>query len=138
LDARTPPGLLATRWHGVVQRAAELRPATLLDLLTAADALRRPERLDWLLQACEADALSRPGAPAHYVPAGIVREALTQVQRVDAGALARAAQGRGGKGDRAGDAIAKAVRAGRIAALRRWRNARRAGAEPTPDSGRTR
>ena len=33
-------------------RARELRPATLLDLLTAADALRRPERLDALLDAC--------------------------------------------------------------------------------------
>ena len=41
--------LLAARWHGVVQRAAELRPATRLDLLQATDALRRPERLDTLL-----------------------------------------------------------------------------------------
>ena len=29
---------LAARYHGVVQRALELRPATLLDLLLAADA----------------------------------------------------------------------------------------------------
>ena len=55
---------LAARWHGVVHRAAELRPATLLDLLSAADALRRPERLDTLLAACAADACSRPGARA--------------------------------------------------------------------------
>ena len=56
--------VLAARWHGVVHSAAELRPATLLDLLSAADALRRPGRLDTLLDACAADACSRPGATA--------------------------------------------------------------------------
>src|SRR6478672_7745892 len=52
---------LVARYHGDVHRAEELRAATLLDLLLAADALRRPERLDGLLRACSADALSRPG-----------------------------------------------------------------------------
>ena len=52
---------LAARWHGTIHRAAELRPSTLLDLMTAVDALRRPDRLDTLLAACEADACRDPG-----------------------------------------------------------------------------
>ncbi len=52
---------LTARYHGTVHRAAELRASTLLDLLLAADALSRPERLADLLRACAADALSRPG-----------------------------------------------------------------------------
>jgi len=113
---------LAARWHGVVHRAAELRPATLLDVLFAADALRRPERLDALLAACAADACSPPGAAPDYPPAIILREALAVVKAVDAGAIARAFAGRrnGKQGD---DEIAKAVRSARLIALRRWRKA---------------
>ncbi len=85
---------LAARWHGVVHRAAELRPATLLDVLSAADALRRPGRLDTLLDACAADACSRPGAPQDYPPAALLRRALAVVKAVDAGAIARAAKDR--------------------------------------------
>ncbi len=69
-----------------MHRAAELRPATLLDLLSAADALRRPERLDTLLAACAADACSRPGAAQDYPPAALAAAALAVVKAVDAGA----------------------------------------------------
>jgi tRNA nucleotidyltransferase (CCA-adding enzyme) len=62
-----------------------------LDLLLAADALRRPERLDALLRACSADALSRPGRRGEsYAPAERLRAALTVVRDVDAGAIAAA------------------------------------------------
>jgi tRNA nucleotidyltransferase (CCA-adding enzyme) len=108
---------LAARWHGVVHRAAELRPATLLDLLSAADALRRPGRLGTLLDACAADACSRPGAPQDYPPAALLRRALAVVKAVDAGAIARAAKDRAGHGARE-DAVAAAVRSARLKALR--------------------
>jgi tRNA nucleotidyltransferase (CCA-adding enzyme) len=113
---------LAARWHGVVHRARELQPGTLLDLLLAADALRRPERLDALLLTCECDALSRPGAGGDYAPADVVREALAVVRAVNAAAVARsvAARSRSKKAVPA-DAIAKAVRAARLKALRGWR-----------------
>jgi tRNA nucleotidyltransferase (CCA-adding enzyme) len=134
---------LAARFHGVVHRAAELRPATLLDLFAAADALRRPKRLDTLLAACRADACSRPGAPADYPPERVLRAALHVVRAVDAGAVARialastvreagirapsGAAGGGGEGKGAGkaaaDRIAVAVRRARLAALRGWRGA---------------
>ena len=48
----------------------ELRPATLLDLFARSDALRRPERLEGLLEACECDALSRPGRGRFRLRAG--------------------------------------------------------------------
>jgi tRNA nucleotidyltransferase (CCA-adding enzyme) len=63
----------------------------LLDLLLAADALRRPERLDGLLRACSADALSRPGRGGDsYAPGERLRAALAVVRDVDAGAIAAA------------------------------------------------
>jgi tRNA nucleotidyltransferase (CCA-adding enzyme) len=117
---------LAARWHGIVHRAHELRAATWLDLLTAADALRRPDRLTQLLQACESDALSRPGAPPVYAPAGLAGEALAVVKSVDAGAIAVEVVARGAKhGAPPGtDAIAKAVRSARLRALAAWRRGR--------------
>lgn len=114
---------LAARWHGTVHRAHELRPATLLDLLTAADALRRPERLDTLLAACEADAMSRPGTPgAEYAPAAIVRGALETVRAVRMTAIAREAERKQARGD----AIAAVIRSARLSALREWRRQRTA------------
>lgn len=80
---------LTARYHGVVQRAAELRASTLLDLLLAADALRRPERLDGLLLACAADALSRPGqVKGPFAPREHLEAALALVRGVDAGKIA--------------------------------------------------
>jgi tRNA nucleotidyltransferase (CCA-adding enzyme) len=124
---------LVARWHGTVHRAAELRPATLLDLLTAADALRRPERLGWLLAACECDAMSGPGAVGDYAPTQFMLAALAAVKRVNAGAVARRSGGAGSTpAAPAADAIAKAVRAARLAALREWRRGAASATGSTP------
>ena len=114
---------LAARWHRAVHRAAELRPAKLLDLLHATDALRRPARLDTLLDACAADVCSQPGAPQEYSPAIVLRAALAAMKTVDAGAIARGVGSLAGKNN--DDGIAKAVRAARLKALRAWRRAAR-------------
>lgn len=117
---------LTARWHGVVHRAAELRPATWLDLFTQADAFRRPERLENLLLACEADASSRPGRGA-YQAADIVRSALAAVRAVDAGAVARTvAARRAAEAPPRPDAIPAAVRSARLRALREWKRGRAA------------
>lgn len=112
---------LTARWHGVVHRAAELRPATLLELFTESDAFRRPERLEGLLLACEADARSRPGRD-DYRAADLVRAAFAAVKSVDSGEVARAVAQRAeaGKPQRA-DAIPAAIAAARVRALRRWK-----------------
>lgn len=113
---------LTARWHGVVHRASELRPATLLDLITETDAFRRPERLEQLLMACESDACSRPGRTV-YPAADIVRDAFAVVRAVDAGRVARMVMARR-KPEQSlkPDAVAAAVRAARIRALRAWKD----------------
>ena len=60
--------VLTARHHAVVHRAAELRPATVLKLLEATDAFRRPERFEEMLTACEADARGRTGLEAQPYP----------------------------------------------------------------------
>jgi tRNA nucleotidyltransferase (CCA-adding enzyme) len=52
---------LVARHHGQCHRYAELRNATVLDLLESVDAFRRPARLEQFLLACEADARGRSG-----------------------------------------------------------------------------
>jgi tRNA nucleotidyltransferase (CCA-adding enzyme) len=117
---------LAARHRVTVHRADALRPAEWLELFAAADALRRPERLAGLVDACECDALPTTSAGDAYPPRGVVDAAFGVVREVDAGAAATAAIAAAAKaGAPAGsDAIAKAVRAARLAALRRWQRDR--------------
>ena len=122
LDCRDAARLVA-RWHRAIHRAAELRPAHLLDMLQAMDALRRPSRLDTMLDACAAVACSQPGATLDYPPGGTLREALAAVKTVDAGAIARGVAT--SKGKQNDDGIARAVRNARLGALRSWRRATR-------------
>ncbi len=60
--------LLVARYHGIVHRARELRPATILDFFERADAFRRPQRFAQVLLACEADARGRTGFEARDYP----------------------------------------------------------------------
>jgi len=60
-NEHTELAVLTARHHGLVHRALELKPATILTLLEKTDALRRPERFAALLLACEADARGRTG-----------------------------------------------------------------------------
>ena len=76
---------LVCREHLNAHRAFELKPATVLKLLNALDALRRPARLDAFLAACEAD---RRGRLHHehddYPQAGYLREARAAAAAIDA------------------------------------------------------
>jgi tRNA nucleotidyltransferase (CCA-adding enzyme) len=53
--------IIVARFHGIVHRAFELRPATVLEFLDGADAVRRPLRFAQALLACEADSRGRSG-----------------------------------------------------------------------------
>ena len=107
--------------YGNIGKIADLRPATVHDLLMRCDVLRRPERFAQMLDACEADKCSRVGAagelPADASPVFRPRidalAALAAMQSVDAGAVAAAMVAQG-KPDR----IADAVREARIDAIR--------------------
>ncbi len=57
--AYTELALITTEFHSLVHRAFEATPKTLLKLLTRADALRKPERFQQMLDACLADARGR-------------------------------------------------------------------------------
>ena len=54
-------GILVAEYHTLCHRALELRPKTLLKLLQALDALRKPKRFEQFLLACEIDARGRKG-----------------------------------------------------------------------------
>jgi tRNA nucleotidyltransferase (CCA-adding enzyme) len=60
--------VIVARYHGIVHRAFELKPSTLLDFMERADAFRRPDRFDQALLACEADARGRTGMEADPYP----------------------------------------------------------------------
>lgn len=82
--------LLVARYHGNCHRAAELRPATLLDTLQGLDAFRRPGRFEEVLLACAADYRGRTGFEERdYPQAEILRRAWQAAQEVDAAALAQ-------------------------------------------------
>ncbi len=73
--------VLVARHHGVVHRALELRPGTVLELLENTDAMRRPERFESFLLACEADARGRKGLQDRtYAQADYMRRALAAVR----------------------------------------------------------
>jgi tRNA nucleotidyltransferase (CCA-adding enzyme) len=104
-------GRLTARYHGDMHRVAELRAETQLTLLERCDALRRPERFELILLACEADYRGRLGwEERDYVQAAMWRAALAAVRAVDAGAIAAATT--------EPQAIAGAISASRIEALR--------------------
>lgn len=101
------------REHLNVHRFAELRPATVLELLERLDSFRKPARIQTLLQSCEADKRGRaamPTEPGDYVAA----QRLPILHRTAAAVSARefVAQGL------TGEAIGEAVRAARLKALR--------------------
>jgi tRNA nucleotidyltransferase (CCA-adding enzyme) len=73
------------REHLNAHRAFELKPATVLKLLTELDALRRPERLEIFLAACEADKRGRLGQQdADYPQADFLRRARAAAAAVNA------------------------------------------------------
>lgn len=106
--------VLVARHHGAVHRAAELKPQTLLKLITEVGALRQPERLDEFLLACEADARGREGLETRdYPQAARLRLALAAARTVDAAQL-QADSGLAGAalGKAIYDARTKAIKAG--------------------------
>jgi tRNA nucleotidyltransferase (CCA-adding enzyme) len=76
------------RHHGLVHRAAELKPETVVKLIVDVDGLRQPERFEEFLLACEADARGRKGLEQRpYSQADRLRRALRAARAVDGGRL---------------------------------------------------
>ena len=80
--------LITTEFHTRVHRAFELKPSTLLKLLTRADALRKPERFQKMLDACLADLRGRTGFEDKPYPQAEFLARLAQaVRAVDVAGL---------------------------------------------------
>ena len=82
------------RHHGSVHRTHELRPSTVGRLIEAVDAVRRPERFEEFLLACEADARGRAGLENQpYPQANSLRAALNAARNVQIEDLQGTAKG---------------------------------------------
>jgi tRNA nucleotidyltransferase (CCA-adding enzyme) len=80
--------LQVARYHTHIHRALELRPDTVMRVLEAVDAFRRPERFEEFLLTCEADARGRTGMEdSPYHQADIMRAALAAALTVDNAAI---------------------------------------------------
>jgi len=87
-------GILVAEYHTHCHRALELKDKTILKVLEKTDAFRRPERFEYFLLACEADAKGRTGLEnRRYPQADFLRAALAAATAVDSGAIAKQHEG---------------------------------------------
>ena len=101
---------LVCREHLKAHRAFELKPVTVLKLLTSLDALRRPARLDSFLTVCMADQRGRLGHEHDAYPqADYLHQARAAAAAVDAAPFVAAGL--------TGPAIGTAMETARIAAI---------------------
>ena len=102
--------VMTARYHTHVHRASELRADTVLKTLESCDALRRPERFEDFLLACEADARGRKGLESRdYPQRGFFAAARAAVAGVTLTAEERAGL--------SGEQIGQELRKRRIAAI---------------------
>lgn len=111
---------LVAEFHLHTHRALELKPQTLLKLLLALDAFRRPTRLDDFLAACEADARGRKGLQNKLYPqAEYIRAVFAACQNINVAEL----QEQGYSGAQLGEQIHRQ----RLSAIERVVKAQRSG-----------
>ncbi len=115
VDCRELADVVA-REHGNIHRSSELNAAALLRLLERCDAIRKPERFEDVLLACECDARGRLGfEESAYPQRARLLAAMRAARAVDTAPLAADAAARGLKGPQVGEQI-HAARAQAIAA----------------------
>ena len=113
---------LVSRFHTDIHRALELRPVTVLKVIEGNDGVRRPERFQQMLQACEFEARGRLGLEARpYPQRPLMQAALDAARGVDAGAIAR---------NCARERIADEIRQARLAAVAAAIGSDRGGEKP--------
>jgi len=110
---------VVAREHGHIHASLNLSAAATLRLLQRCDALRRPERFEQVLLACEADARGRLGHhDAPYPQAQRLRLALQAALAADTAGVAAAVQAQPGANPRtSGLQIGRAIEALREAAI---------------------
>ena len=105
---------VVAREHGNVHRSGGLGAAAIVRLIERCDALRRPERFDEVLLACECDARGRLGlGETGYPQRARLARALAIARAVDTAEVAALAAARGLRGP----AVGAAIQAARVAAV---------------------
>ncbi len=107
------------REHLNVHRLAELRDATVFELLERCDALRRPERVARIALACEADKRGRLGSEDADYPQ------RPELLRLHAAAMSVNARDLAERAGLSGPQVGEAVRKARVAAIGAARTLRR-------------
>ena len=108
VDCRALAEVVA-REHGNIHRSAEFGAAALVRLLERCDALRRPERWDAVLLACECDARGRLGLEdSAYPQRARLLQAAVWARSVDTAAVAANAAQAGRSGPDIGAAVSEA------------------------------
>jgi tRNA nucleotidyltransferase (CCA-adding enzyme) len=109
---------VVAREHGNIHRSGDLHAAAIVRLLERCDALRKPERFDEVLLACECDARGRLGLEnTPYPQRPRLLAALAAARAVATEPIAREAQASGAAGPQIGEAVARARVAAVAAAL---------------------
>ncbi|MBU0916502.1 multifunctional CCA addition/repair protein [Aquabacterium parvum] len=100
---------VVAREHGNIHRSDDLNAEALLRLLERCDAIRKPQRFDDVLLACECDARGRLGwTERPYPQAERLRRALRAALSVDTSELSAAALAQGKQGKDIGRVIQQA------------------------------
>ena len=108
---------VVAREHGNIHRSGELGAAALVRLIERCDGIRKPERFDEILLACECDARGRLGLEeSAYPQRARLREALAAVQSVATNVIAANAAEQGFTGPKVGEMI----HAARVKAVAAW------------------
>lgn len=102
--------VLVGRYHTACQRAADLTPSALMEMLQRFDVYRRPQRFEDFIAACEMDA--RAGDRG-YPQADYLRDAVAAVKAVQVQALVERGL--------TGQALGEAIKAQRLEALEKLR-----------------
>ncbi len=74
-------GVLVSEHHLRCHKLMEIKPRSVMRLLEAVDAIRRPQRLSYFVQACEADARGREGLEEKAYPQSAVLEGCGEAAR---------------------------------------------------------
>jgi tRNA nucleotidyltransferase (CCA-adding enzyme) len=97
---------VVAREHGNIHRSTDLNAAATMRLLERCDAIRKPMRLDEILQACECDARGRLGfEESSYPQRARLNQALAAAQSVATNNIATYAASIGATGQKVGKMI---------------------------------
>jgi len=106
--------VLTARYHTHTHRMRDLNASTLVKLLQSLDVIRKPERFEYFLLVCVADARGRLGFEnTDYPQASILSEAADEFRRIDTATIAKQTVNK--------STIAEKITEVRVKTLKQWR-----------------